>query len=107
MKRLIIPALIFLFLISCQKEDTPILDIPDWFLPQIGKLEKSGECAGCTITQITFNSNIYYHLYCSYSSCMYCNLFDENGKLVEWDTDEFNNFLANKYNEKIIWKCGD
>ena len=107
MKRLIIPALILLFLISCQKEETPISEVPDWFLPQIEKLEKSGECYGCTITKISYNNKIYYYLYCGYWSCIYCNLFDENGKLVEWETYDFSDFIENKIVGEIIWKCGD
>ena len=107
MNKLYLITFIFLFLISCQKEETLNPDIPDWFLPQIEELEKSGQCYGCTITQITFNSKMYYHLYCGYWSCMYCNIYDNNGKLVEWVAEEFNNFLQNKNNEIVIWKCGD
>ncbi len=97
---------ILVLLFSCQKEETPIQNVPDWFLPQIEELEKSG-CFGCSITQITYDKNIYYHSYCSISSCVYCNLYDSTGKLVEWDQEEFNNFLKNKKNEMVIWKCGD
>lgn len=107
MNKLIPISILFLILFSCQKEEIPTENIPDWLLPQIEKLEKSGECYGCTVTQITYNSKLYFHLYCGYWSCMYCKLYDSNGKLVEWEAEEFNNFLENKKNETVIWKCSD
>jgi hypothetical protein len=38
---------------------------------------------------------------------MYCKLYDSSGKLVEWSQEEFNNFLAKKKDETVIWQCGD
>jgi len=107
MNKLFFISIVILLLISCQKEETPNPNVPDWFLPQIEELEKSKGCFGCTITQITFDKKIYYHLYCGYWSCMYCKLYDSSGKLVAWNQEEFNNFLTNKKNETVIWKCGD
>lgn len=82
MNKLHLISILFLILISCHKEETPTPDVPDWFLPQIGELEKSGECFDCAITQITYDHNIYYHLYCGLWSCMYCKLYDSKGELV-------------------------
>ena len=107
MKRLIFLFLICILFVSCQKEETPKPDVPDWFIPQIEELESSGECYSCTITQITFNNKLYYELYCGYWSCMYCHLYDGEGELVDWEIEEFNNFLENKNSEKVIWNCGD
>lgn len=107
MNKLYLISVVFLFLVSCHKEDTPNPDVPDWFLPQIEELEKSGQCFSCTIIQITYDSKIYYHLYCGYWSCMYCKLYDSKGKLVDWGLEEFNNFHKKKNNETVIWKCRD
>ena len=98
---------IIVLLISCQKEQAPKTNIPDWFLPQIETLENSVPCFDCTITQISYNNKIYYDLYCGHWSCIYCNVYDSTGKLMEWSQEEFNNFVANKKNEMVIWKCGD
>jgi len=107
MNKLYLISVVFLFLVSCQKEETPYQNVPDWLLPQIEELEKSEHCYDCTITQITYNREIYYHLYCGIWSCMYCKLYDKNGKLVNWEQEEFNKFIENKKNETVIWKCGD
>lgn len=106
MNKLYLISILVLFL-SCQKEETLIPNVPNWFLPQIEELEKSGECFDCTITQITYNNKTYYNLYCGLMSCVYCYLYDSTGKHKEWDTEEFNNFLKNKKDEIVIWKCGD
>jgi len=106
MKYLLFSSLLLLFLVSCQKEELNE-EIPEWFYPRIEALENSGECYGCTLTKILYNNSIYYDLYCGYWSCMYCNLYDSNGNLVEWDVDDFNNFLENKKDEEIIWRCSD
>jgi hypothetical protein len=107
MNKLYLISILFSVLVSCQKEETPISDVPDWFLPQIEELEKSGHCFDCTISEITYENKKYYHLYCGYWSCIYCKLYDSNGSLANWDTEEFNNFLKDKKDEMVIWKCGD
>jgi hypothetical protein len=95
------------FLFSCEKEEVSETNVPDWFQPTIEELENSGECFGCTITKIPYNGEIYYHLYCGYWSCMYCNLYDSRGNLVDWDQEKFDHFLENKSEGEVIWKCGD
>jgi len=107
MNKLYFIPILFIVLVTCQKEEIANPDVPDWFLPQIEELEKSGQCYGCEITQISYDNKTYYHLYCGYWSCMYCKLYDSKGKLVEWEVGEFNKFLENKQDEKVIWKCGD
>lgn len=107
MNKLYLISILFVLIVSCQKEETLSPIIPDWFLPQIEELEKSGDCFDCTITQITYENKKYYHLYCGYWSCIYCKLYDSNGNLVKWETEESNNFFKNKKNETVIWKCGD
>ena len=94
----------FLFF-SCNKEEATETTIPEWFWPAIEELEKSGDCYGCSITQITYEKCTYYNLYCGFWSCMYCNLFDSEGNHINWETEEFNKFLSEKKDERIIWEC--
>ena len=96
---------VILFLISCQKEEVVVSQVPDWFVPIIQNLENSGQCFDCSITRITYNNKTYYHLYCGLWSCMYCNLFDSQGNLVEWKEGEFDDFLKNKKDDTVIWQC--
>ena len=103
----LITLLLFLF-ISCEKEETPVAEVPEWFRPQIEEMENSNQCFGCTITKLTYKDSTYYDLYCSYWSTRYRHLYDSEGNHIEWDNiEDFNDFYANKKDETIIWKCGD
>lgn len=105
-KLYLVSLLLFLF-ISCNEDETPQKEIPEWIQPIIENLDNSGECYGCSLAEINYNNKTYYHLYCSYWSCMYCNLYDSNGNTVEWETEDFSSFLTNKSDDVVIWRCGD
>lgn len=108
MNKLFLISTFLLLFISCKKEESQVAEVPEWFLPQIAELENSNQCFGCTITMITYNSATYYDLYCSYWSSLYQHLYDSEGNQIEWDNiEDFNDFIAHKRDEKIIWKCGD
>jgi len=106
MKKQILCLLLVFVFTFCAKEDIPP-EVPDWLLPTVEELENSGECYGCSITKISYNGEMYYHVYCGYWSCMYCNLYNSQGNLVDWDQEKFNHFLENKSEGDVIWKCGD
>jgi hypothetical protein len=68
---------------SCHKneETTVTKEIPPWLQLKVAALVP--EPALCEITEITFiqyNGKNYFHVYCGIWSCMYCQLFDEQGK---------------------------
>ena len=60
---------------SCEKEDTPNTEIPEWLQPRIEELENFDFCFDCSLTQITYQDEYYYHIYCGLWSCMYCELY--------------------------------
>ncbi len=95
---------LFIFLVSCEKEETPNSEIPEWLEPRIEELENSKLCWGCSITRYTYHNEFYYNIYCGYMSCFFCELYDDNGELVCEDFD-FEDFIANKKDEVIIWGC--
>ena len=108
MKNLYLISILFIFLSSCEKqdkEDNFNSDIPEWIIPQIEELENSEHCFDCSLIRITFNNKFYYHVRCGFWSCMYCNIYDSSGKLVEWTDDSFNIFLLEKKDEVVLWTC--
>ena len=108
MNKIVLISILLILFISCKKEETPETEIPEWFLPQIEELENSNQCFGCTITRLSYNNSTYYDLYCSYWSTLYRHLYDSEGNHIEWDNiEDYNHFMANKMDEKVIWKCGD
>ena len=107
MKNLYLISFLFIFLVSCEKEETISSDIPEWLQPRIEELENLEHCFDCSLTRITFNNEFYYHIYCGLWSCVYCEMYDKNGKLVNWSADNFNNFLSEKKDEVVLWSCSN
>ena len=107
MKNLHFVLFLFIFLVSCEKEDTPNIKIPDWLEPRIEELENWEHCYGCRLTRITFKNEYYYNVSCVFWSCgAYCELYDKNGRLVnEMDNFSFDDFITNKKDEVVLWSC--
>ena len=106
MKNLYLILFLLIFIASCEKEDTPNIEIPDWLQPRIEEIENSEHCFDCSLTRITYQKEYYYNIYCLYSSCAYCELYSDNGKLVrEIEGFNFEDFLTNKKDEVVLWSC--
>lgn len=100
--------LLFLIAFSCENREPAEPTIPDWLKPRLEELVKSGDCHGCTLQQSTYNEGLYYHLYCSYWSCSHCEVYDEDGNLIEWSNEfPLSNWLENRTKLVILWQCGD
>lgn len=106
MKNLLLLPLLLFFLVSCQKDELNT-EIPEWLQPRIEELDKSSNCFDCELTRYTFNDEFYYHIYCGYWSCLYCELYNKNGNLVEWGVTDFNDFMSEKKDELVIWSCSE
>ena len=106
MKNLYIISFLFIFLASCEKEDTLNSEIPEWIKPRIVELENFEHCFGCSLTRITYKNEYYYHIYCGLWSCSHCEMYSDNGKLVrEIEGFDFEDFFANKKDEVVLWSC--
>jgi hypothetical protein len=107
MKSIFILFLFSLFFFSCNKEETPEPEIPQWLNTKIEEFENTEQhCWSCEITRYTYNNEFYYNLYCSYWSCMFCQFYNQNGQLVsEIETFDFEDFNSSSKDEKVIWNC--
>ena len=95
------------FLFSCDKEETPDPEIPEWLQSRIEEFENTEEhCWSCEITRYTYNNEFYYNLYCSYWSCGFCHFYNQHGQSVS-DIETFNveDFHSSSKDEKVIWSC--
>ena len=92
---------------SCKKEENQAPDqFPEWLQTKITELtSESNLCKFTDVTIIEFQEKRYYHIYCGVWSCMYCQLFDEQGNRPTWDNVEWNDFFANKKEIKIVPAC--
>lgn len=105
MRYLLFISLLLLSFISCQKEELNE-EIPEWLQPRIEELENSDYCFDCKVTRYMYNEIYYFHVYCGLWSCMYCELYDEQGNLVQSaQSFDFEDFLAKKTDELIVWSC--
>jgi predicted nucleic-acid-binding Zn-ribbon protein len=92
---------------SCKKEENSAPDqFPEWLQSKITELTSEFDlCKYTDVTIIEFQGKKYYHVYCGVWSCMYCQLFDEDGVRPNWDTNGWNDFFANKKEIKVVPAC--
>ncbi len=96
---------LLLFLISCEKEDTPNTEIPDWLQPRIEELENSEQCHFYSISRDTYKNQFYYDILNIAVNCILCEVYDAQGNLVEWGSDVKMDFLNNRKGRVGIWHC--
>lgn len=110
MKQLFLFACLCLILstLSCDKKDEITDDdqFPAWLQTKITELTSEFDlCKMTDVTIIEYKGERYYHIYCGLWSCMYCQLFDEHGNKPNWSNNDFNDFLANKKEIKVLPAC--
>jgi hypothetical protein len=110
MNRLFCFAYIFLLwgVLACDKKDEDIStdQLPEWLQTKITELIPDQK--SCWITDVTiikYKGERYYHVYCGLWSCMYCQLFDEKGNRPTWETNQWNDFFANKKEIRVVPVC--
>jgi hypothetical protein len=92
---------------SCKKDGTSAPDqFPEWLQTKITELTSEFNlCKFTDITIIEYKGQKYYHVYCGAWSCMYCQLFDEQGNRPVWESNEWNDFSTNKKVIKTLPAC--
>lgn len=110
MRRLILFAGIILLLSfpSCDKKDliTGPEEFPGWLQLKIAELVTPfGICNITDVTIIEYNGKKYYHIYAGLWSCMYCQLFDEQGNRPDWDSKGWEDFSAKKKDIQTVPAC--
>jgi hypothetical protein len=108
MKNLLIVFFIVISAVSCENREQAPKIVPSWLQPRLEELENSGNCYGCSVQRSTYENEYYYHLYCSYWSCSHCEVYRQDGTIVEW-SEEFplSSWLEKRQQVILIWKCGD
>ena len=79
-------------------------DAPGWLVAKLGTLH---DMWGTRVYRYEWRGEFVYYIEIPMSSCAYCELYDRDGKDIQFsDDDEFQDFLANKDNEVLVceWK---
>ncbi|MBN2664120.1 MAG: hypothetical protein JXR68_10765 [Bacteroidales bacterium] len=88
---------------SCEKISQKN-SLPDWLETLTDSLEVNDYYWGSKIYQYKLEKEYYYDLQIPISSCMYCNIYTEQGNLVNWTNKDIEDYLENRKNELIVWK---
>jgi len=110
MKRLFLFVGVFLILgvLSCDKKDeeTNPDQFPEWLQTKITEItSKQNICSITNVTIIEYQGKRYYNIYCGLWSCVYCQFFDEKGNRPTWESNQWNDFFANKKDVKVVPAC--
>jgi hypothetical protein len=85
-------------------------DTPVWLKAKVDSIAAIPEIFGITVYRYEWNGEFVYHIENLISSCVYCELYDQNGMKVEFTDDEtFQDFVESKKNEVVVWAsegCG-
>ena len=68
------------------------------------EIEDNESYWGSKIYRHKYENEFYYHLEVPVSSCAYCDLYEFYGDKVSWSTNEIEEYLSNRKEEKIIWR---
>jgi hypothetical protein len=112
-KVLILAALLTLAIAGCSKDNEHVQGVllkdlsyapfvseykyPDWLAKKIDGMEREA----CDIYAGEWNGRIVFYMEITWSSCMFCDVYYEDGEKVEWGMGEtlFNDF----YSESKEW----
>jgi hypothetical protein len=92
---------------SCKKDDNATNDpFPEWLQAKITELVPDQNlCKITNVTIIEYKGEKYYDIYCGLWSCIYCQIFDEQGNRPNWETIDWNDFIVNKKEIKVVPAC--
>jgi hypothetical protein len=110
MKRIILIAGIFILfsVLSCDKnvEITGPDKFPEWLKLKIAELIQDQHlCEITDVTIIEYNGKRYYHIYAGLWSCVYCQLFDEQGNRPVWEGKDWDDFFIRKKDIQKVQAC--
>ena len=79
-------------------------NIPEWLQKTIDNLSNNRRNIGTKIYRYEWNEEYIYDLVDPSSSCIYCQIFDRNGKKIKFDYDTYKKFVEERKNSVLIWE---
>ena len=110
LKLIFISSFLFITFLSCQKNNTvePYNyknDTPTWLKEKIDSMTTNPKYYwGTKVYRYEWDGKYVYHISIAISSCMYCELYEQDGKKLQLDNVTFPDFLQNKKNEVLVWE---
>ena len=106
LKLIFISSFLFLTFLSCQKNNTIESfnykkDSPIWLKEKIDSISENEKYYfGTKIYRYELNGQFIYHFSIPASSCVYCESYDQNGKIIQLDNEMVNDFV----NKVLVWE---
>ena len=99
----------FIYLFGCQKDTSPIFATPAWLNEFIEDISKDPDYYRAVITRYEWKSNHYYDVYVPNRECIPspCEVYDQSGQLIFWNTVLAVDYLNNRRNGFVIWSWKD
>jgi hypothetical protein len=104
--------LLSLVLVSCNKDSGVepydyARDTPEWLKEKISVMSNDTThfFAMAKVYRYKWREALIYHISIPLSSCMYCELYDQNGNRIQFSNDvTLMDFLTNRSGEILIWE---
>lgn len=108
-RTILISALIILFITGCKKDNSvePFnyeRDTPQWLKEKIETFKKDPMSRDKVVYRYEWNGKFIYDIYSAASSCMFCEVYEQNGNKVQFTTEAMlQDYIKNRKNEIIVW----
>jgi hypothetical protein len=81
-------------------------DTPTWLKSKIDTISNSTNFYfGTKVYRYTYERSYIYYIMVPLSSCVYCELYNQNGDKIHFrNDDEFEDFINKRRNEVLIWE---
>ncbi len=97
----------FVFLVvACEKKSQQQDQLPEWLEIILDESTNNDFCQYWSVTRYSFRDSYYYELFNPLSSCLFCDVYDEEGNRMVWDDHEdMNAYVENRTDVTLVWEC--
>lgn len=111
MKKWILFILLFAFVGAGCNDNSPERNIPEWLSIKIQELEaehsKDIKIVNVRIYKGIWNNQVVYFINDTLKSCMFCEVYYENGERVVWLSGDDSFISADKSDWELIYEFGE
>ena len=97
-------------MIGCQNDNSvePFKyerDTPAWLKVKIDSMSTNHFYVGSQVFRHVWHNNYTYYIFIPVSSCVYCEVYNENGEKIKFTGDNMlQDYLNNRKNEVLVWQ---
>lgn len=81
--------------------------IPAWLQERISEISTDQSYSYSEVYRYEWEEKNVYHILVPTRSCIFCELYSENGNVLNLSDEEFFDFVEHKKDEILLWKWRD